>query len=279
MTMNLKNKTVIITGASSGIGFSSAKLFAGEGANVVLAARSTGKLDELEAELKQYDVKVLKVTTDISRLTDCKNLIKETLNTFGSLDIIVNNAGYTAQGEFKDIELKEYDQILEVNLKAPIRLTKLALPHLLESESARIINVASILGIFPIPTETVYSATKFGLRGFSYALADELAETNVRVCSICPGPVETPFIMDHLDKVHDLVFSTTVSTADEIAGLILKSAKDGKMERIKPGHTGVLAKIGMLIPFLKRLLLPVMIWDGKRRKARYAEKQREKVSQ
>ena len=276
MTMNIKSKTVIITGASSGIGFSAAKLFAREGANLVLAARSTGKLDELEGELTQYEVKVLKVTTDISKLTDCKNLIKETISTFGGLDILVNNAGYTAQGEFKDIELKEYDQILEVNLKAPIRLTKLALPHLLKSASGRIINVVSILGIFPIPTETVYSATKFGLRGFSYALADELADTNVKVCSICPGPVDTPFIMEHIEKVHDLVFSTTVSTPDEIGELILKSAKDGKMERIKPGHTGFLAKIGMLIPFLKKLLLPVMILDGKRRKARYIKKYSEK---
>ena len=276
MTMNIKSKTVIITGASSGIGFSAAKLFAREGANLVLAARSTGKLDELEGELTQYEVKVLKVTTDISKLTDCKNLIKETISTFGGLDILVNNAGYTAQGEFKDIELKEYDQILEVNLKAPIRLTKLALPHLLKSASGRIINVASILGIFPIPTETVYSATKFGLRGFSYALADELADTNVKVCSICPGPVDTPFIMEHIEKVHDLVFSTTVSTPDEIGELILKSAKDGRMERIKPGHTGFLAKIGMLIPFLKKLLLPVMILDGKRRKARYIKKYSEK---
>jgi hypothetical protein len=276
MTINLKNKTVIITGASSGIGFACAKLFAAEGANVVLAARNTGKLDELEAELKQYDVKVLKIPTDISKLSDCKNLIKETINTLGSLDILVNNAGYTFQGNFKEVELKEYDQTIEVNLKAPIRLTKLALPHLLKSNSARIINVASILGIFPIPTETVYSATKFGLRGFSYALADELVDTDVNVSLICPGPVDTPFIMEHIDKVHDLVFSTSVSTAEEIAGLILQSAKDGKMERIKPGHTGFLAKIGMLFPFLKKLLLPIMIMDGKRRKAKYIKKYSEK---
>ncbi len=279
MTKNLNNKTAIITGASSGIGFACAKLFAAEGANVVLAARNTGKLDELEAELKQYEVKVLKIPTDISKLTDCKNLVKETINTLGSLDILVNNAGYTFQGNFKDVELKEYDQIIEVNLKAPIRLTKLALPYLLKSDSGRIINVASILGIFPIPSETVYSATKFGLRGFSYALADELKDTNARVCLICPGPVETPFIMDHLEKVHDLVFSTSVSTAEEIAGLILKSAKDGKMERIKPGHTGVLAKIGFLLPFLKKILLPVMVMDGKRRKAKYIKKYSEKNSQ
>ena len=88
--------------------------------------------------------------------------------------------------------------------------------------------------------------------------------------------MDTPFIMEHIEKVHDLVFSTTVSTPDEIGELILKSAKDGRMERIKPGHTGFLAKIGMLIPFLKKLLLPVMILDGKRRKARYIKKYSEK---
>ena len=272
MSTNLNNKTVIITGASSGIGFACAKVFAAEGANVVLAARSVGKLDELEAELEQYGVKVLKIPTDISKLTDCKNLIKQTVNTLGSIDILINNAGYTFQGNFNDVELKEYDQTIEVNLKAPIRLTKLALPHLLKSNSASIINVASILGIFPIPTETVYSATKFGLRGFSYALADELEDTNVKVSLICPGPVDTPFIMEHIDKVHDLVFSTTVSTSEQIAELILKSAKDGKRERIKPGHTGFLAKIGMLMPFLKTILLPIMIMDGKRRKAKYKKK-------
>ncbi len=279
MTNNIKNKIVVITGASSGIGFSAARMFAREGANIVLAARSTAKLDELAAELKQYDIKILTIPTDVSSLSDCRNLIKETVSTLGSIDILVNNAGYTFQGEFNDVELKEYDQILDVNLKAPIRLTKLALPHLLKAESGRIINVASILGIFPIPTETVYSATKFGLRGFSYALADELKNTDVRICLICPGPVDTPFIMENIEKVHDLVFSTSVSSPDEIAELILQSAKDGKMERIKPVHTGVLAKIGFLIPWLKTILLPFMIKDGKRRKNKYIKKYKNKISQ
>ena len=272
MSSDLRNKNVIITGASSGIGFAAARRFAEEGANLVLAARNTKKLDELEAELKQFNIRILKLPTDVSRISDCRNLIKETVNTLGSLDILVNNAGYTYQGEFKDVDLKEYDQIIDVNLKAPVRLTKIALPHLLQSASGRIINVASILGIIPIPTETVYSSTKFALRGFSYALADELKDTSVRVCLICPGPVDTPFIMDNIENVHDLVFSPPMSTPEEIAGLIVQSSKDGRMERIKPVHTGVLAKIGFLLPWLRDLLLPLMIWDGNRRKRKFIQK-------
>jgi short-subunit dehydrogenase len=161
--------------------------------------------------------------------------------------------------------------MIEINLKAPIRLTKLALPHIKKSESGRVINVASILGIIPIPTEAVYSCTKFALRGFSYALSEELENTDVRVCLICPGPVETPMILDEMDKIHDLVYSPPVSTTKEIAELIVMSAIDGKMERIKPIHTGILAKIGFLLPPLRKLIQPIMEREGARRKKRYME--------
>ena len=272
MKTSLNGKNVIITGASSGIGEDSAKLFAEKGANIVLAARSTDKLSEIEKNISHYGTNILKVPTDVSKITDCRNLIKKTVEALGSIDILVNNAGYTNQGNVEDIELKELEQILEVNIKAPIRLTKLALPHLKKSSSGRIINVASILGIIPLPSEAVYSATKFALRGFSYALAEELENTNVKVCIISPGPVDTPFIMENIEKLNDLVFSPPVSTPLEIAELIIKSAEDGKMERIKPIHTGVLAKIGFLLPPIKKLVIPIMKKQGKDRKRKYMEK-------
>lgn len=271
MKISLKGKNVILTGASSGIGWEAACLFAEQGANVAIAARSVDKLGELEKELKGYGIKVLKVQTDVSKVTDCKKLIKEAVDKLGSIDILVNNAGVTYRGEVRDVELKDLEQMIEINLKAPIRLTKLALPHILKSGTARIINVASILGIIPIPTEAVYSATKFALRGFSYALAQELEGTNVRVCLICPGPVETPMILDEMDKIHDLVYSPPVSTPKEIAELIVNSAIDGKMERIKPIHTGILSKIGFLLPPLRKLVQPLMEKQGARRKKRYAD--------
>ncbi len=271
MKIDLKGKNTIITGASSGIGKESSILFARNGANIVLAARSEDKLVELKDSLKQYDVKVYSITTDVCKLTDCKKLVKETLNSLGSIDILVNNAGYTSQGNVEDVSLNDLEHIIEVNLKAPIRLTKLALPHIKKSPAGRIINVASILGIIPLPTEAVYSSTKFGLRGFSYALAEELENTNVKVCLITPGPIETPFIMDNLDKVHDLVLSPPMSSPQEIAELIIASAQDGKMERIKPVHTGILAKIGFLLPSIKNLVKPIMEKQGANRKRKYLQ--------
>jgi short-subunit dehydrogenase len=246
-------------------------MFAEQGANVAIAARSLDKLDGLEKELLGYGVKVVKVQTDVSKAADCKRLIKEVVNKSGSIDILVNNAGVTNRGKVEDVELKDLEQMIEINLKAPIRLTKLALPHIKKSESGRVINVASILGIIPIPTEAVYSCTKFALRGFSYALSEELENTDVRVCLICPGPVETPMILDEMDKIHDLVYSPPVSTTKEIAELIVMSAIDGKMERIKPIHTGILAKIGFLLPPLRKLIQPIMEREGARRKKRYME--------
>jgi len=272
MAIYLKDKNVIITGASSGVGNETARLFAENGANIVIAARSEDKLLELQKSLAEYEVKIHIIVADVSKVTDCKNLVKEALKELGSVDILVNNAGYTSQGNFEDVPLNELEQMIEVNFKAPIRLTKLLIPYLKQSPSARIINVASILGVIPIPTEAVYSATKFALRGFSYALAEELAGTHIKVCLISPGPIETPFIMDNPDKVHDLVFSPPMSSPGEIAELIIKSAQDGKMERIKPRHTGILAKIGFLLPSLQELVKPIMEKQGKRNKEKFLKK-------
>ena len=272
MKISLEGKNVVLNGASSGIGWEASCMFAEQGANIAIAARSLDKLDELEKKLLEYGVKVLKVQTDVSKATDCKKLIKEVVNKLGSIDILVNNAGVTHRGKVQDVELKDLEQMIEINLKAPIRLTKLALPYILKSGSARIINIASILGIIPIPTEAVYSCTKFALRGFSYALSEELENTNVKVCLICPGPVETPMILDEMDKIHDLVYSPPVSTPKEIAELIVKSAIDGKMERIKPIHTGILSKIGFLLPPLRKLVQPIMEKEGAKRKKRYVER-------
>jgi len=272
MNRSLINKNVIITGASSGIGMEAARLFAREGSNLSLAARSVDKLTKLEEDLKEFDVKTIKIPTDVTRTSDCRALIKETLSALGSIDILINNAGVTYHGNVDDVDIKQLEQIIDVNFTAPIKLTSLALPHIKKSGSGRIINVASILGIIPIPTEAVYSATKFALRSFTYALAEELAGTNTRACVICPGPVDTPMIAEEIDKIHDLVFSPPVATPLEIADLILKSAKDGKLERISPVHTGILAKIGFFMPPLAKIIMPIMVSQGSKRKKEYKKK-------
>lgn len=271
MSISLKNKNVIITGASSGIGMEAAKLFAQKGSNIALAARSVDKLEGLERELKTYGVNTVIVPTDVTKISDCKKLVKETVSKLGSIDILVNNAGFSSRGNVDDVDLKILEQTIDINIKAPVSLTNLALPYIKKSGSGRIINVASILGIIPLPTEAVYSATKFAMRGFSYALAEELSGTGTKVCLICPGPVDTPMISEEIDKIHDLVFSPPMSTPREIAELIIKSAMDGKMERIKPYHTGILAKIGFLLPPLAKIIKPIMIREGRKRKRKYLQ--------
>jgi short-subunit dehydrogenase len=122
-------------------------------------------------------------------------------------------------------------------------LTRLALPTMRAQDSGTIVNVASLAGRFPLDDEATYSTTKFGLRIFSFAVAEELRNTNVRICVVSPGPVETGFIFDEsvVDTVPPLVFSQPMSTADEIADLVLASAADGRRERTKPALSGKIA--------------------------------------
>lgn len=273
MKLSLTNKNVVITGASSGIGKEAAKNFARKGSNVVLASRNLKKLKELEEELGTYNVRILSIETDVRRLNDCKNLLATSVEKLGGIDIIVNNAGFTSRGRIKNVPIRDIDRTIDVNLRATIRLSKLVIPYLMERGGGRIINISSILGIIPIPTEAVYSATKFAIRGFSYALAEELEDTGITVSVVSPGPVDTPFIMDDIESLNDIVLSPPLSSADDIAKLIVLSAEDGRMERIKPFYTGILAKIGFLFPVIGKIAKPVMELQGRNKKEKFLKAQ------
>ena len=262
-------KTAVITGASSGIGRSCAQKFVAEGARVVVAARSQQPLQRLVDELGA-DV-AHAVPTDVSDASACERLIDEAKARFGSVDILVNNAAHNSRGPLEDLPVDEMLQILNVNLRAPMMLTRLALPTMRSQGSGTIVNVSSLAGRFPLDDEATYSTTKFGLRIFSFAVAEELRNTNVRVCVVSPGPVETGFILDAsvIDTVPPLVFSQPMSSADEIADLVLASAADGKRERTKPALSGKLATLGYLVPGFRKLLLPLFERKGEREKKRY----------
>lgn len=269
-----EGKTVVITGASSGIGESCARKFVEEGARVVLAARSKEPLDRLSEELGTEVTQA--VPTDISDLGACKHLLQEAQSRFGSIDVLVNNAAHNCRGAYEDTPMDDILQMLHVNLRAPMVLTRLALPTMRSQGSGTVVNVASLAGRFPLDDEATYSATKFALRIFSFVVAEELRDTNIRVCVVSPGPVDTSFITDPsvIDTVPALVFSQPMSTPDEIADLVLDSAADGTRERTKPAFSGKLATLGYLIPSMRRVLLPVMERKGEREKKKYIERQR-----
>ncbi|MDH4281351.1 MAG: SDR family oxidoreductase [Myxococcales bacterium] len=263
------DKTVLITGASSGIGEACARKFVARGARVVVAARRVEPLERLAEELGR-DV-AHAVPTDVSDRSANERLVAEATKRFGSLDVLVNNAGCNWRGAFEELPMDSVLQILDVNLRGPLMLTKLALPIMRSQGSGTIVNVASLAGRFPLDHEATYSATKFGLRVFSFAIAEELRGTNVRVAVVSPGPVDTGFITDEsvIDSVPDLVFSQPMSTADEIADLVLASAADGARERTKPAFSAKLATMGYLFPGLRRSLIPVLERKGRAAKKKY----------
>lgn len=262
-------KTAVITGASSGIGESCARKFVAAGARVVLAARSADALqrlvDDLGADLAHA------VPTDVSNLAACQRLIEESKSKFGGIDILVNNAGYNSRGPLAELPMESMLQILDVNLRGPMMLTKLAIAHMRERDSGAVINIASLAGRLPLDDEATYSATKFGLRIFSFAVAEELKDSNVRICVVSPGPVETSFILDEsvIESVPPLVFSQPMSTADEIADLVLASAADGARERTKPAFSGKMATLSYILPGIRKVMVPLFERKGEREKRKY----------
>ena len=228
MTHPLTGKIVVITGASSGVGEASARAFARKGATVVLAARSAAKLEELAGTLKG-----LAVPTDVSRPADLAALVERTLAAYGRIDVLVNNAAANARGEFDSLDPEAISRVIDTNLKGPMLLTRFALPHLRKTRGV-VVNVASIAGHVPLPHEAPYSASKWGLRGFTFAVREELRDAGVSLCVVSPGPIATPFVLDDLDHVPDLVFSQPILTAEQVAEAIVACAIDRRRERAMP---------------------------------------------
>jgi len=269
MPARFRDRVVVVTGASAGIGAAAAHRFAAEGARVVLAARGAADLAATVAEIESRGGTALGVPTDVADLAALRALFDRAAERFGGIDVLVNNAGANKRGEIERYTPEELSHVVHVNLTAPIAACRLALPHLQRSSAAAIVNVASLAGRIPVVHEAVYSATKFGLRAFSFALAEELRASGIKVSVVSPGPVDTGFIMETLDEVPDLVFSQPMSTADEIAELVVECAADGRRERVRPRLGAHLATVGYLFPQLRRVLEPMLQRRGKKAKDRY----------
>ena len=261
--MDFKDKTVIITGGSEGVGAATARAFADVGANLVLVARTRKNLEQIAAELREK-TRVEIVPMDVSDADACANLFKKADYELGAVHVLVNNAGYHQRGSVESVAADDLGKMIDVNLKAPVMLCRMAIPYMKAAGEGAIINVASLAGRTPVPGAATYSASKFGLRAFTFALAEELAGTDIKLAALSPGPIDTGFILSNIDNVTDLTFSQPLSTAEECAAEILKLCTNDKRERSMPPVSGFLTTLTYLFPGIGRLMRPVLERKGRR---------------
>ncbi len=233
----MSQPVAIITGASSGIGEAAARALSGSGYRVVIAARRKDRLDLLASEIQESGGEVLVVPTDLTRLDQIQNLVAVTIQSYNRIDLLVNSAGYG-----RLLWLNEQSQIdiqnqLQVNLIGAIQITREVLPGMLSRGKGHIIHITSIASWVGLPTYSIYTATKFGLRGFLESLRREMRGTGITVSGVFPGAVDTEF--DQHAGVH---WKTTRVTPDwlllssaDVAERLIKVIKTKKKHVVMPG--------------------------------------------
>lgn len=182
----MKQKVVIITGASSGIGKACAEKFANENYTVVLAARNMEKLQAATKQITESGGNAFAIQCDVSKKEDCKVLIDKTIEKYGQLDILINNAGISMRALLKDLDISVIENLMNINFWGTVYCTKYALDYLLKDKGS-VIGVSSIAGYVGLPARTGYSASKYGMQGFLDALRTENLKTGLHVMVACPG--------------------------------------------------------------------------------------------
>ena len=227
----LEGKTVIITGASRGIGKGIAEVFAQHGANIAFTYRSSDKkAKDLEKKLSVNGCKVKGYKSDASDFEASQKLAEQVLKEFGSIDVLVNNAGITKDGLLMRMSEEDFDSVMDINMKSVFNMTKAVLLPMLKQRKGSIINMSSVVGIKGNAGQANYSASKAAINGFTKSAALELGSRNIRCNSIAPGFIETEMTEALGEEVvqewRDQVPLKRVGTPDDIANATLFLASD-----------------------------------------------------
>jgi len=191
MTQGIKDKIVVVTGASSGLGEATARLLSAKGATVVLGARRADRLQLLAKDLEARGGKALALTTDVTRREQVKALVDSAVQTYGRIDVMINNAGLMPQAPLERLKVDEWDRMIDVNIKGVLYGIAAALPHMQRQKAGHFINVSSVAGHRVGPGFAVYAATKYAVRALSEGLRQEVKPYNIRTTVISPGAVAT----------------------------------------------------------------------------------------
>lgn len=232
----MKDKVVIITGASSGIGKATALYFAQKGSKLAIAARSIEKLEQTASEIKRYEVEVVSIACDVSKEVDCKSLIDQTVEKFGQIDVLINNAGISMRALFNKTEMSVIRNVMDINFWGCVQCTKFALPHLLASKGS-VVGISSIAGYVGLPARTGYSASKFAMHGFLEALRTENLEKDLHVLVACPGFTasnirNTALTADGTSQGESPRTEEKMMSAEEVAAHLYNSIKQRKQRLV-----------------------------------------------
>ncbi|WP_367114654.1 SDR family oxidoreductase [Thiohalocapsa sp.] len=210
MTDNITGKVIVITGASSGMGEATARDLAAKGAKVVLGARRADRLEAIVQDITEAGGEAVALATDVTKLDNVRKLVDTAKETYGRVDVILNNAGLMPLSPLESLRIDEWDRMIDVNMKGTLYGIAAALPYMKEQKSGHVINVSSVYGHKVVATGAVYCATKHAVRAISEGLRQEVKDYNIRVTTISPGAVSTE-LADHIsepglaDDVKDVV--------------------------------------------------------------------------
>jgi short-subunit dehydrogenase len=221
------DKVIIITGASSGIGRACAFEFADNGAKVVLAARRENELKKVEEEIKKQGGEAISVKTDVKNIDNCKCLIDKTIEKYGKIDVLINNAGISMRATFEDLDLSVIKELMDTNFYGAVYCTKFALPYLLKQKGT-VIGISSISGLTPLPGRTGYSASKHAMEGFLNTLRLENNKKGLNVLIVHPGFTSSNIRYMALDKNGQAQKETPrdeqkMMTSERVAQIIAKA--------------------------------------------------------
>ncbi len=228
--IDLKNKNALVTGAGKGIGKAIALALAKEGVNVILVARTQEEIESVAIKVRSLRVKALAITADVADINSVNAAVKKALTEFGTIDILINNAGIAAFGKFLELEPTDWERIIQVNLMGTYYVTRAVLPTMIEKQTGDIINISSTAGLTGNALTSAYSASKFAVLGLTDSLMHEVRKHNIRVTALTPSTVAT-------DMAKELKLTDgnpeKVMQAEDMAELIIAQLKLNRRVFIK----------------------------------------------
>jgi Short-chain alcohol dehydrogenase of unknown specificity len=252
MKKRFKDKVVIVTGASSGIGEAIAREFAGNGSRVVLAARSESRLSKIAKEIINLGGEAIFIKTDVSIEAECKQLIEKTVEKYNRIDILINNAGLSMRATFPEVQIHVLQRLMDVNFWGTVYCTKYALPYLIAGKGS-LIGVSSIAGFHGLPGRTGYSASKFAMHGFLETIRIENLKNGLHVMIIAPGFTSTDIrkhalTADGSEQGESPKNEQTLMSPQYVAKWVLKGIRKKKRNKLLTWEGRLTALFQRIIP-------------------------------